>query len=523
MNWLLYLVACLAACGCQAYKILVVYPMPSRSHSILGDGIVDALAETSHEITYITPFPRGKTNFREIDLSSNLAIFPEKLINIEAQLNKTGGSLHNFTFFIDWLSQASAKTVEHPSVQALMADPNEQFDLVIVEWVYYELLAGFSAVFNCPYIWVSSADPHWKIVSLVDDILNPAYNSDAISNNFPPFTFVQRLQELGFLLGGLYVQEFFIDRIQYSDFDRLFAPAIARRGHQVPSFTDLKYNASLVLSNSHLSIGKSVKLPPNFIPIAGYHIKRKVEPLPENLQKFMSNAKEGVIYFSMGTNLKSKYMPAQLKQDLLKMFSQLKYSVIWKFEEEIPNTPSNVLITQWAPQQSILAHPNCKLFITHGGLLSTTEAVHFGKPIIVIPVFADQFSNADRAVQKGYAIRIELSYNLADDIRATIAAILNDPKYALKSKELSFIYHDRPVSPDKEMVHWVEHVIKTKGARHLRSPAFGVPMYQKLYLDLLAIIAIVLYIIIYLIKRIIAYIFCSKTETNKVAKKKKKQ
>lgn len=61
-------------------------------------------------------------------------------------------------------------------------------------------------------------------------------------------------------------------------------------------------------------------------------------------------------------------------------------------------------------------------------------------------------------------------------------------RYTAKVKELSLIYHDRPVSPDKELVHWVEHVIKTKGAPHLRSPALYVPWYQKMYLDLVALI-----------------------------------
>lgn len=73
-------------------------------------------------------------------------------------------------------------------------------------------------------------------------------------------------------------------------------------------------------------------------------------------------------------------------------------------------------------------HPNCILFITHGGLLSTTETVHFGKPIIGIPVFGDQFSNIDKAVAKGYAKRVDLSYTMADDIKIAIDDILGDPK-----------------------------------------------------------------------------------------------
>ncbi|CAF4920028.1 unnamed protein product [Pieris macdunnoughi] len=83
----------------------------------------------------------------------------------------------------------------------------------------------------------------------------------------------------------------------------------------------------------------------------------------------MDNAKNGVIYFSLGSNLKSKHFPQELREGLLKLFGELKQTVIWKFEEQLETRPKNVHIVQRAPQQSILAHPNCVLFISYGGTL----------------------------------------------------------------------------------------------------------------------------------------------------------
>lgn len=68
----------------------------------------------------------------------------------------------------------------------------------------------------------------------------------------------------------------------------------------------------------------------------------------------MNNATDGVIYFSLGTMMKGKTMPAEIKQGLLKMFSELKQVVIWKLEEPQSNVPKNVHIVEWAPQASIL-------------------------------------------------------------------------------------------------------------------------------------------------------------------------
>ncbi|GBP42194.1 Ecdysteroid UDP-glucosyltransferase [Eumeta japonica] len=147
-----------------------------------------------------------------------------------------------------------------------------------------------------------------------------------------------------------------------------------------------------------------------------------------DLQKLMDNAKDGVIYFSMGSNLKSKFMPEKMKREFLETFSKFKQTVLWKFEDVLPDLPSNVHIIKWGPQQSILAHPNCILFVTHGGMLSTTEAVHFGVPIIGIPVIGDQHNNVKKAVRKGFAMKVDLSYDTPKELKSAIEEVLSNPR-----------------------------------------------------------------------------------------------
>jgi len=64
------------------------------------------------------------------------------------------------------------------------------------------------------------------------------------------------------------------------------------------------------------------------------------------------------------------------------------------------------------PQTKII--PQVDLVITHGGNNTTTEAMHFGKPMIVLPLFWDQYDNAQRVHELGYGIRLS-TYGFSDD------------------------------------------------------------------------------------------------------------
>ncbi|XP_045779381.1 UDP-glucosyltransferase 2-like [Maniola jurtina] len=501
-------------CEVNAYRYLLVSPIPGKSHAILGEALVENLVNAGHEVTYITSFIPDKLHSRVtiVDVSENIKRLPEEeSFNITAIMDGKN-KISSIAFLASLMMNISKDTIENPNVQKLITDRTQTFDAVISEWMFNEVYAGFAGIFNCPFIWFSSIEPHWVLLELVDEMPNPAYTATVSSNRIPPLTFEERVTELYSQIVGRLMKTFLVSGLEHEIYNDIFVPVIRNRHNFVPDFETLRYNASLLLSNSHLSMGIAAKLPPNVICIGGYHIKPNVKPLPEDLQQLMDNAKHGVIYFSMGSTLRSTNFPDDVKKELLEMFGKFKQTVIWKFEEQLPNSPSNVHIVQWAPQQSILAHENCILFITHGGLLSTTETVHYGVPTIGIPVFGDQFVNVARAVKKGFALKVDLSHTMASDLEIAIGKILDNPKYTTRIKELSQIYHDRPVPPAKELVHWVEHVVKTRGAVHLRSPALMVPWYQKLYIDLILVILVIVIILKYVFRYLYSILFTKRKE-----------
>jgi glucuronosyltransferase len=77
--------------------------------------------------------------------------------------------------------------------------------------------------------------------------------------------------------------------------------------------------------------------------------------LLQDLQKFLDESPDGVIYFSMGSNLRSSNMKNVTKEAFLEAFSKLKQRVLWKWEaDSLPGQPSNVKFGKWLPQSDIL-------------------------------------------------------------------------------------------------------------------------------------------------------------------------
>jgi hypothetical protein len=226
----------------------------------------------------------------------------------------------------------------------------------------------------------------------------------------------------------------------------------------------------------------------------------------------------------MGSNLKSKDLSEGVRNTLLKTFSKIKQQVLWKFETDLPDTPPNVKIMNWLPQQDILAHPNVRIFISHGGLLSTIETVYHGVPIIGIPVFADQKTNIASAVNNGFAVSVPLPEITEEKLHWAINEILNNPTYRENIQQRSKVMKDRPMKPIDSAVYWIEHVIRHKGAPHLRSAGLDLKWYQREMIDVigfLVFVVLVVSLVFYItIKKTIKYI-CSKFKSKQVTKAKK--
>ena len=76
------------------------------------------------------------------------------------------------------------------------------------------------------------------------------------------------------------------------------------------------------------------------------------------------------------------------------------------------------------PQTTII--PLCDIVFTHGGNNTTTEAMHFGKPMVLLPVFWDQHDNAQRVHELGFGQRLDTYTSTDADLRDAVDGLAAD-------------------------------------------------------------------------------------------------
>ncbi|XP_065219026.1 UDP-glycosyltransferase UGT5-like isoform X29 [Planococcus citri] len=468
----------------SCYKILAVLPYPSKSHYSIPDPLLVRLAELGHNVTVYNPYPKKEKipNYTEIDTESCFPR-PSNMLTVDFMSSVGSDFLNNAILSL----RVTLKFEQITDCKPLMElfNSTEKYDVFLTESFVTDAMVMYAAKFQIPLISVTPNVMSPWLSSRMGNPDNPACDLQTGLDFTGEMTFLKRLESTIFYILRLLGHRYYVWEIDRATVRSVFESA--------PDIEDMVRNTSLLFISTNSVINyPPIPLVPGVVDIGGIHIGL-AKPLPQNIEKFINESKHGVVYFCMGSLLRGETFPPEKREAFLYAFSKIPQRVLWKWEGDVlPGKSDNIMISKWMPQRDILAHPNVKLFISHGGLLGTSEAVYEGVPVLGIPIFGDQRTNIKSLEANGAGELLDYNEISKEVVLEKIQRLLNDPKYKENAKLLSDRYRDRPMSPLDTAVYWTEYVIRHKGAPHLRTAAADMPWYQYLLLDVIAFIVAVL-------------------------------
>ncbi|NWR44140.1 UD11 glucuronosyltransferase, partial [Regulus satrapa] len=229
---------------------------------------------------------------------------------------------------------------------------------------------------------------------------------------------------------------------------------------------------------------------PNMVYIGGINCQQK-KPLSEEFEAMVNASGEhGIVVFSLGSMVSE--IPMKKAMEIADALGTVPQTVFWRYTGKTPpNLPKNVKLVKWLPQNDLLAHPKTRAFITHGGSHGVYEGICNAVPMVLMPLFGDQMDNAKRVESRGAGLTLNILEMTSSDISNALKAVINDKKYKENIQRLSELHLDRPIHPLDLAVHWVEFVMRHKGAPHLRPAAHELNWVQYHSLDVIAFLAAV--------------------------------
>ncbi|KAF5287654.1 hypothetical protein FQR65_LT12182 [Abscondita terminalis] len=387
--------------------------------------------------------------------------------------------------------------MQHPDVQKVIV--NSSYDLIIAEYLTFIPFA-LSKRFRCPTIAVTSLEA----TEMVYEYFGVPTHPVIFPNFFLPFsdtkTFIRRIISVVFeIVFRLHLHWYYFPK-QDVVIKNLF-------GRESTPCLELMDQISLLLENTELVFGKIRPRVPTVIPVGGIH-RVPAKPLPQELKRILDSARNGFIYFSLGSNVKIKLLPEKVRQIIIETFSELPYTVLWKYEQTtLDDIPKNVFVSKWFPQTDVLRHGNIKLFVTQGGLQSLEEALLSKVPIVGMPFFADQPKNIKKIVEYGFGLFIDYKTLTKKKFKKALVEVIENPQYRKAIGRWSDLAQDQPMSGLDQAVWWVEYVIRHKGAQHLRKTKVVERWYEKLMLDVIGVILIVLGLVSFLVVLVVRVVF----------------
>lgn len=148
-----------------------------------------------------------------------------------------------------------------------------------------------------------------------------------------------------------------------------------------------------------------------------------------------------VVYLSLGS---LGCMDVELMQRLIDALGTTEHRAIVSMgplKDQMKLGP-NMYGDRFLPQPSIL--PKCSLLITHGGNNTFCEGFHFGRLMIGLPLFWDQYDNAQRLQETGFGRRLPTYDWTEEQLVGTVNELLSDEALAARMRAEAKVIQEDP-------------------------------------------------------------------------------
>jgi UDP:flavonoid glycosyltransferase YjiC (YdhE family) len=143
----------------------------------------------------------------------------------------------------------------------------------------------------------------------------------------------------------------------------------------------------------------------------------------EALEDWWDGSDAPFVYVTFGTVLAHMSIAAAVYRTALKAVDELDLRVLLTVGRRFDSSglgpiPSNTHVEPWVEQATVLSQAD--LVVCHGGSGTVFGALAAGVPVVVVPVFADQFENGRRVADCGAGLVVETDGGRADGPRRVL-------------------------------------------------------------------------------------------------------
>jgi MGT family glycosyltransferase len=149
-----------------------------------------------------------------------------------------------------------------------------------------------------------------------------------------------------------------------------------------------------------------------------------------------------LVYLSLGSLGAADVELMQGLIDALAPQTDLRVVVSLGPQHDQLRLPEHMSGAEYLPQTEILRHADA--VITHGGNNTVTECVHFGCPMVVLPLFWDQHDNARRVHERGLGKRLDTYRHEPRELFDSVRQLVSDGLLRARQKVIAERLHASP-------------------------------------------------------------------------------